>query len=69
MKDDFAVWMEAVDREIENRCFLSADDLPDQPYRDWFDCGLSPKEAAVRAIRNASDDYTDDDIDPYTLGR
>ena len=32
---------------------LSIHDLPDCPFRDWFDEGVSPKSAAHRAIRNA----------------
>jgi hypothetical protein len=34
---------------------LNSDDLPDCPYRDWFDDRMSPRAAAAKAIRNARD--------------
>lgn len=30
---------------------LTADDLPDAPYYDWYDAGVGPKAAARMAIR------------------
>lgn len=52
----FKAWMRAVDQKISLKVGLSADDLPDVCYRDWFDDGLSPAKAAARAIRSARDD-------------
>lgn len=51
----FPEWMKAVDEIIERRLGLSSADLPDCCYRDWYDEGVSPLTAAVRAIRNAKE--------------
>lgn len=49
----FKKWMNAVDVAVGGRAFVSAYDLPDQPYRDWFEDGMSPDEAAVAALEEA----------------
>lgn len=53
MAGSFAAWMAAVDRAVEAKCGMSAYDLDDAPYADWFEDGVSVKSAASRAIRNA----------------
>lgn len=45
----FEKWKQLVDQEVQARFGVSADDLPDAPYRDWHDESLSPKEAAIEA--------------------
>ena len=55
-KDDnptFDQWKKRVDRLI-SICAggLISDDLPDQPYRDWYDTRLRPVWAAKRAVEN-----------------
>ncbi|MCI0579950.1 MAG: hypothetical protein L0332_24075 [Chloroflexi bacterium] len=52
----FAAWMRQVNAAVFARAFVSADDLPDQPYRDWYDDGLSPEEAAGAALEDAGFD-------------
>jgi len=52
----FAAWKMAVNAEIGRRAGLSADDLPDCCYRDWYEDGVSPKSAAGRALREAGAD-------------
>jgi hypothetical protein len=52
---DFDTWMRQVDECIGRRCGLSSSDLPDWTYRDAFDDGLSPEEAAAEALDNAQD--------------
>ncbi len=42
----FDLWMEEVDRILEKVAGLDTRDLPDAPYRDMFDDGLTPKEGA-----------------------
>jgi hypothetical protein len=32
---------------------LNFDQIPDQPYSIWYDAGLTPYEAAARALKNA----------------
>lgn len=49
----FKAWMAKVDAVVSARSGLSADDLPDCCYRDWYDDGVKPAAAAARAIRMA----------------
>ena len=49
-------FMQDVDYFIERRIGATSADLPDCPYWDWFDDGVSPKSAARRAIRYANDE-------------
>ncbi|MCO5193124.1 MAG: hypothetical protein M9930_07510 [Anaerolineae bacterium] len=51
-KTPFEQWMAAVDAAISSRTFLTSDDLADQPYRAWFDDGMSPEEAADETLSN-----------------
>jgi hypothetical protein len=48
----FEDWMEAVDIEVVNVAGIETDDLEDQTYRDWFDSGMTPHEAALQALEN-----------------
>ncbi len=60
-KPSFEDWMRRVDAVITGRlCGLVSSDLPDCCYRDWFDAGVGPPEAARRAIANANDEDMDD---------
>lgn len=52
-KMTFEQWMDKVDRLIANRTYgMTSADLADQPYRDWYDDGMSPKQAARQALVN-----------------
>lgn len=54
MRHTFETWKAAVDKIIAARLYgLTADDLPDCPYRRWYEAKLSPREAASRAIKTA----------------
>ncbi len=53
MSNSFETWMKTVDQHVIRTVSLSADDLPDCCYRDWYESGCSPKEAAELAIENA----------------
>ena len=44
-EDHFREWMQQVDLELTMRCGLNHDDLSDQPWRDWYDDGMSATEA------------------------
>ena len=58
----FETWEKAVDREVANRlCGLGKDDLPDCPYREWYDDGVTPNSAARMAIARADGNDEDDD--------
>lgn len=54
-KMTFEQWLNKVDAAVESRTGLSRDDLPDCPYRDWYDDGVSPSAAASRAIKAAKE--------------
>ena len=52
-KFNFRDWMRAVDRELLSRAGLTHDDIPDQPYPDWFLMNMSPIRAARKALTYA----------------
>lgn len=49
----FDQWMQVVNRLVEAGIGLSTDDLPDMPYRDWYDDGMKTARAAARAVNGA----------------
>jgi hypothetical protein len=49
--ENFEQWMQKVNDGVGQMVGLSADDLPDRPYRDWFDDGMQPIVAARKAVR------------------
>lgn len=51
--ESFEGWMRKVDRALEAKVFMGHRDLPDAPYRSWFDSGMSAKEAADMALERA----------------
>ncbi len=52
----YAIWFAAVDAIVQRMIGLSAADLPDAPYRDWYEDGETPRQAAKAAIRLAHDE-------------
>jgi hypothetical protein len=51
----FEQWKQAVDDQCSRMTGLSVDDLPDCPYRDWYENGITPLSAARMAIRLAKE--------------
>lgn len=51
----FQQWKHQVDAAIVKKVGMSADDLPDWPYRDAYNRGHSPASAASAAIRSAKE--------------
>jgi hypothetical protein len=49
----FESWMTKVKAEIKRISGMDSDDLPDVPYNDWYEDGVSPSRAASKAIKNA----------------
>ena len=49
----FEAWMARVDDALVRKVGVSSGDIPDIPYRDLFDQGITPEEAADEAIENA----------------
>ena len=50
MKLTFKQWMKRVDRLLESALGLSSMDLSDKCWRDMFDDGITPREAAADII-------------------
>lgn len=49
----FKEWMEEVDRAIARTVLgVTSLDLADQPFRDWFDDGMSAAEAATLTLQD-----------------
>lgn len=48
----FEQWLAHTNTLIEEEIGLSLSDLPDCPYRDWFDGHMGSRSAAARAINN-----------------
>lgn len=46
----FQQWMGKVNHELDSICGLVSDDLADINYRDLFDSGSSPHEAANECL-------------------
>lgn len=53
MPQTYKQWFSLVNQAVAGKIGLSAMDLPDCPYRDWFNDGMEPAEAALEAMRNA----------------
>lgn len=49
---DYGTWFARVNRQVVRISGVGADDLPDQSWRDWFDDGMTPNEAAREALAN-----------------
>lgn len=49
----FNEWMAAVDDVVEGLIGLTASDLPDCLWRDWFEGGMSAQDAAAQALEEA----------------
>jgi hypothetical protein len=50
----FGAWMARVDEALVRKVGVSSADLPDLAYRDLYDQGVTPEEAADAAIENAA---------------
>ena len=59
----FAQWMDAVDRVLESRIGFSSGDLEDWMWRDSFEAGDSPRDAALSFLEDMG--YVDDEEDDY----
>ena len=49
----FEAWMARVDGALVRKVGVSSSDLPDCCYRDMYDAGCTPEDAADEAIDNA----------------
>lgn len=55
MKKTFEVWMKEVAVAVRALSGMDLRDLPDCPFRDWYDDRVSAKTAAKRCIKNANE--------------
>lgn len=50
MPDTYDKWLEAVDQQVISRTGLSVHDLPDMPFREWYNDDVDPADAALEAL-------------------
>ena len=55
MKTAFEQWLAKIDAILLSKIGLSYNDLPDCPYAQWYEDGVTAKGAASRAIKNAKE--------------
>lgn len=48
----FAIWLEALNRAVQRRAGVSYDDLEDWNYRDYYESGVPPTEAAIEMLED-----------------
>lgn len=52
-KPSYRAWLAEVNREIQYRTSLGISDIEDWTYRDAYDDGKDPEEAAILALENS----------------
>ena len=57
----YVAWMRGIDLVIQGICGCSSSDLADQPYREWFESGMSCREAALDALADDGFPFGDDE--------
>ncbi len=48
--ETFSEWMARVNKTLELRAGLTSEDLPDCPYRDWYQYGMTSHAAAAAVM-------------------
>lgn len=66
----FDLWKKRAGRIVESMAMVSLDDLPDQPYRDYYDSGTTPRETAKKILETEGffdDPYEnpEDELSPW----
>lgn len=56
VESEYKNWLEQVKEEIEDKCALHMEDLPDYDYAIAWEQGYSPEEAAAFALEAAGFD-------------
>ena len=46
----YGQWIDAVNDYLCDKVGVTTDDLPDCCYADWYDDGMSPRQAAREAL-------------------
>jgi hypothetical protein len=55
-KKSFEVWLKELDEAVQAKCGMSYQDLPDGPFRDWYEEGKTPKSAAAKLVKMANEE-------------
>ncbi len=50
VKLTFETWLQKMDSELSKTLPVSYLDLPDRDYREWYDAGWTPKDAAEEIV-------------------
>jgi hypothetical protein len=50
--DRFEAWLNALDEICQTEMGISYKDLPDQPFRDWFNDGMTPEDAYYQLMES-----------------
>lgn len=58
----FDAWYKECDGIVSRRFGVGVEDLPDAPWRDYHEDGLTPSEAIECAKEDAWDDYLIPDV-------
>lgn len=53
VKATFEDWMKSVNEWCHAFSGMDIHDLPDCPFADWFEAGVSARSAAKKALKNA----------------
>jgi hypothetical protein len=50
--NSFVEWLNKVNRKVIALTGITIHDLSDQPFREWFDEGMSPEEAVLHTLED-----------------
>lgn len=50
MAQEFTDWRDEVDNCIQDASGITSDELPPRPYRAWYGAGMTPHQAALKAL-------------------
>ena len=64
MENEYNKWYKQCDKIVASLIGLGIDDLEDASWRDYFDAGMSPRDA----IECANDDYWDGELSDILHG-
>ena len=67
MTDTFQTWLRKCDAVVSGKVGLGLHDLPDANWRDYFEDGLSPKDAADCAYDDQWCDEMPSDLGTHTI--
>lgn len=57
---DYAAWLQKVDNHLSSRIGVGVLDLPDRCWRDDFEGGTTPQEAAAEALADEGYDLDEE---------